>query len=87
MAQGFLIACQSGAVPVATTSLAGNSLMCPKINNVADPMVIVEPTDFQSLVDLLQFDSGICAQLIGGCLVIFLLGFAGGKVARIISRR
>jgi hypothetical protein len=44
-------------------------------------------TDFQGLIDLLTFNPEICAQLIGVCLVIFIIGYSGGKVSRILSRR
>lgn len=44
-------------------------------------------TDFSGLISLLSFDSDLCGQLIGGCLVIFIIGFSAGKVARILTRR
>jgi len=47
----------------------------------------VPDTDFSGLISLLTFDSGMCTQLIGGCLVLFILGFAAGKTARILNRR
>jgi hypothetical protein len=44
-------------------------------------------TDFQGLVDLLTFDPEICAQLIGGCAVLFVFGYSAGFVARMLTRR
>jgi hypothetical protein len=44
-------------------------------------------TDFQGLIDLLSFNPEICASLIGACIVIFIIGYSGGKVSRILSRR
>lgn len=88
MAQGYLIACASGADPQPVANGLGMmSLLCYKQNGVQDPMIFIKPTDFQALVDLLQFSPEICASLIGACLVIFIIGFSTGKVSRIISRR
>lgn len=53
------------------------------------PWVFVdyEPLNFHSLVDLLTFSFETCAQLVGGCAVLFVMGYSFGFVARMLTRR
>lgn len=51
---------------------------------------IIKPepvANFQSLIDLLTFSPEICAQLVGGCAVLFVMGYSFGFVARMLTRR
>jgi hypothetical protein len=49
---------------------------------------LIKPaTDFQGLIDLLSFKPEICGQIIGVCLVIFVIGYSSAKVVRILTRR
>lgn len=43
-------------------------------------------TDFQGLIDLLQFDPETCGLLIGICVLFFVIGHAAGHVARNLGR-
>jgi hypothetical protein len=43
--------------------------------------------DFQDLITLLSFSPEICAKLVGGCAVLFVLGYSSGFVARMLTRR
>jgi hypothetical protein len=46
MANGYLIACESGADPVPLAhGLVGNGVMCARINTVVDPMILVPPDE------------------------------------------
>lgn len=47
---------------------------------------VAQSVDFSDLVGLLQFDSEICAYIIGVCVLFFIIGHAAGHVARILSR-
>jgi hypothetical protein len=80
---GSIIVCSGNLVPaVQGRDTIDNVLAC-------DSGWIIKPepaTDFQGLVDLLQFDPEICALLIGTCVLFFIIGHAVGHVARTLGR-
>jgi hypothetical protein len=82
---GNILVCNGNLVP----ALSGGRASVPEVLSCDIPWVVKpEPsTDFQGLIDLLSFSPEMCASLIGCCLVIFIIGYSGGKVARILSRR
>lgn len=82
---GNIIVCDGNLV----IAKVGLNPVLPNVLGCDIPWTIKpEPsTDFQGLIDLLTFKPEICASLIGACLVIFIIGYSGAKVARILSRR
>lgn len=46
----------------------------------------VQESDFAQLVELLSFDPGVFGTLLGTCIVIFILGYSTGHVARNLGR-
>lgn len=66
------------------------SMQCrnPDQNNVAWPWRFVEYTesDVAGLIDLLTFDSVTFGALLGTCIVIFIMGYSAGHVARLMGR-
>jgi hypothetical protein len=80
-----IIVCNGNIVPATFSGRVG----VPEVLTCDIPWTVKpEPsTDFQGLIDLLSFNPEICASLIGACIVIFIIGYSGGKVSRILSRR
>jgi len=80
---GSIIVCDGALVPAKAGPSSVNNVLACESGWIIKP----EPaTDFQGLVDLLQFDPEICALLIGTCVLFFIVGHAVGHVARTLGR-